>query len=229
MRARFVDLRQRHAVQAEAGAASTAWRRFTGLLVPHLPVGLRLHRAEPREPRTTRSSASSAPAPPPCRSIPNLGGERQGAVRLPAHAVVDRHHATTGRPIPSGRRSCKPGWQAKRRAKAMTEPPLTRRCRSTKRRATSPRGEDPPPGERQHRLHDADPPPHRRDRRGPGDGRGAQALVHVHVQAAVLPQRLPADVQPPERPPRRHPRQGHHRDRPRRARSSTARSTRSTS
>ena len=31
--------------------------------------------------------------------------EREGAVRLPAHAVVDRHRATTGRPIRSGPRS----------------------------------------------------------------------------------------------------------------------------
>ncbi len=44
------------------------------------------------------------------------------------------------------------------------------RNQSTARR-DQPRGEDPPAGERQHRRHDADPPAHRRDRRGPGDGR----------------------------------------------------------
>ena len=74
----------------------------------------------------------------------------------------------------------------------------------------------------------ADPRPRRRDRRGPGHRRGAEAVVPPVLQAAVLPRRVPADVQPPERHARRHRRQGrraHHRDRRRRRPGSSTRST----
>ncbi len=56
----------------------------------------------------------------------------------------------------------------------------------------------------------------RRDRRGPGDGRGAQGLVPPAMQAAVLPRRVPAGLQPAGRAPGRHRRPGRradHRDR----------------
>ena len=56
-----------------------------------------------------------------------------------------------------------------------------------------------------------DPPAHRRHRRGPGHGRGAQALVRRQLQAALLPRRLPAGVQPRQRHARRHRRPGRHR------------------
>ncbi len=53
----------------------------------------------------------------------------------------------------------------------------------------------------------------RRDRRGPGDGRGAQALVPAAVQAALLPRRVPAGLQHRDLPPGRHRRQGGRADR----------------
>ena len=73
MTAHVRDLRQRHAVQAEAGRRSTAWRRFDGHSFHTSRWDYDYTGPGPRAPRTTRSSASSAPAPPPCRSIPNLG------------------------------------------------------------------------------------------------------------------------------------------------------------
>ena len=42
-------------------------------------------------------------------------------------------------------------------------------------------------------------PPHRKHRQGQEDGRDAEALLSLHVQAAVLERRLPADLQSPER------------------------------
>ncbi len=106
-----------------------------------------------------------------------------------------------------------PGWQQARRMKHIRGRPEDLE-RAGRARRGQPRGEDPPPGERQHRPHDAHPPAHRRDRHRPGDGRRAEALVHVHVQAAVLRRRLPADLQPAERQSGRHQGQGDHRDRP---------------
>ena len=79
-------------------------------------------------------------------------------------------------------------------------------------------GRDDP---RRHRAHDgagrlredgADPRPRRRDRAGPGDGRGAEAVVSPVLQAAVLPRRLPAHVQPTQRHARGHRRQGRRAD-----------------
>ena len=184
-----------------------------GDVVPHVAVGLRVHRAGTSSTSTTRSSASSAPAPAPCRSSPTSARRPRSCTSSSARRRRSTS-ATTGRPIPSGRPAGRPDWQTKRRAKIIAKERETGRAQQGAAQRDHPRGEDPPPGERQHRRHDADPPPHRRDRRGPGDGRGAEALVHDHVQAAVLPQRLPADVQPAQRPPRRHPRRGDHEDRP---------------
>ncbi len=220
------DLRQRHAVEAEAGHDRTAWRRSQGHSFHTVAVGLRLHRRRTSRTSPTRSSASSAPAPPRCRSIPNLG---EPAPRSSTSSSARRRRSTSRR---LGDRSgvggdAEAGLAGEARAEG-DDRAAAHRDPGRGAGGDVARGEDPPPGERQHRLHDADPPPHRRDRRGPGDGRRAQALVHVHVQAAVLPQRVPADVQPTERAPRRHPRQGHHRDRTERARSSRARSTSST-
>ena len=52
--------------------------------------------------------------------------------------------------------------------------------------------------------HGADPGAGRRHRRGPEDGRGAEAVLPLRLQAADVPRRVPADVQPAPRPPRRH-------------------------
>ena len=54
------------------------------------------------------------------------------------------------------------------------------------------------------REDDRDPRPGRRDRARPGDRRGAQGVVPPALQAAVLPRRVPAGLQPAERPPDRH-------------------------
>ena len=91
-----------------------------GPLVPHVALGLRLHRRATSSTSHDKVVGIIGTGASAVQVVPNLGGDGQGALRLPAHAVVDRHQATTGRPTPSGRRSCKPGWQAKRRAKAMT-------------------------------------------------------------------------------------------------------------
>ncbi len=60
--------------------------------------------------------------------------------------------------------------------------------------------------------HGADPGPRRRHHRGPRDGGGAQAVLPVRLQAADVPRRVPADVQPAPRPPRRHRADRRHRD-----------------
>ena len=88
-----------------------------------------------------------------------------------------------------------PGWQAERRAKMFTEPPLTAiqiEKRASMTREDKIRAQENANIDYMMRIH-------RRieeHRRGPGDGGRVEALVHVHVQAAVLPQRLPAHLQP---------------------------------
>ena len=123
------DLRQRHAVQAEAGDHRRHGDASRALL-PHVAVGLRVHRREPREPRRQgrrhhrhrRHRGADRPEPrrPTPRSCTSSSARRRRSTS-----------ATTGRPIPSGRPSCKPGWQAKRRAEGDDRAPAERRCRST--------------------------------------------------------------------------------------------------
>jgi hypothetical protein len=90
--------------------------RPSGPQLPHQPLGLRLHRRRPvgrplDRPAPTSASASSAPAPPPCSASPPRP-RREGAVRVPAHAVVDRRAQQP--PIdPDWFRTLEPGWQAK--------------------------------------------------------------------------------------------------------------------
>src|SRR5260370_32620429 len=64
------------------------------------------------------------------------------------------------------------------------------------------RGKDPAAGEREYRIDDEDPSAHRCDRKGQDDRRRTQDLVHAVLQAAVLPQRLSADLQSAQRPSR---------------------------
>ena len=65
---------RRRAPQGQA-ARHPRHRDLPGSLVPHQPLGLRLHRRRPRgadgQARTTRRSPSSAPAPPRCRPCPS--------------------------------------------------------------------------------------------------------------------------------------------------------------
>ena len=67
-----------------------------GPLVPHLALGLRATPAPSWRTSPTSGSASSAPGPARCRSSPTSGPEGEGAVRLPADAVVDRHPRRLG-------------------------------------------------------------------------------------------------------------------------------------
>ena len=138
MTAHVRDLRQRHAGQAEAGQASTAWRRSRATPSTRRAGTTSYTGAGPRAARTTRSSASSAPAPRAVQVVPEPRRDGQGAVRLPAHAVVDR------RPRRLGDRS-RVGGQAGSRAgrpsggrRSITEQPLTGERRSRRCATGSP-------------------------------------------------------------------------------------------
>ena len=221
------DLRQRHAVQAQAvedrrhGDASRA--------TPSTPRA----GTTPTPARTCREPVGQGRRHHRHRRVGGAGdpAARRRRPRNSTSSSARRRastSATTGRPIRSGQAGLKPGWQEARRDEGTCAAAKSTASKKAELAALSARGEDPPPGERQHRPHDAHPRAHRGNRRGQGDRRGAEALVHVHVQAAVLRRRLSAGLQPAERPSGRHPRQGHHRDRARRARCSRARPIRST-
>jgi hypothetical protein len=93
IRARFVGHGHRSAAPPEA-AGHPRHRDLRGAQLPHQPLGLRLHGRRPRR-RAARKPGRQARRhhrhrrhggavhPPP-------GARREGAVRLPAHAVVDR-------------------------------------------------------------------------------------------------------------------------------------------
>lgn len=97
---------------------------------------------------------------------------------------MDRHHRQAG---DAAARPEAPGPRRRRRC---------RRCRRCRRRRR-PRG-------RRLREDGADPRPRGRDRLGPRDGTGAQAVVPAVLQASLLPRRVPAGLQPPERVPGGH-------------------------
>ncbi len=81
-----------------------------GPLVPHLALGLRLHRRRTFEACRTRSSASSAPAPPPCRSSPasaEAAKELYVFQRTPSSIDVRDDWPTD----PEWAASLQPGWQ----------------------------------------------------------------------------------------------------------------------
>ena len=86
-------------------------------LVPHQPLGLRVHRGrhrrEPDGAAGQDASASSEPGRPQCsRSPPRRFG--QAPVRVPTDARRRSTCAATGPPIPSGSRALTPGWQQRR-------------------------------------------------------------------------------------------------------------------
>ncbi len=199
-------------------------RDLRGPLVPHQPVGLRATPAAAPRSRwtscTTRSSPSSGTGATAVQAVPKLAEAARAPVRVPAHAVVGQRPQPAATPTPSGSRemSSKPGWQIERIANfiAMTtgEQPAGRpgprrvdravraSTRRSRRRTTPRRAElellDFQLMEGIRCARD------RRDRRGPGHRGGAEALVQGQLQAALLPRRLPADVQPPQRHARRH-------------------------
>ena len=111
------DLRQRHAVQAQAvedrrhGDASRATRSTPRAGTTTTPA--RTWRTSP-----TRSSASSAPAPRPCRRSRASARRPRSSTSSSARRRASTS-ATTGRPIRNGRRALQPGWQEARRMKHM--------------------------------------------------------------------------------------------------------------
>src|SRR6266852_3751605 len=141
------------------------------------------------------------------QAVPGLGAAARELFvfqRTPSSIDIRDDWATD----PNWARKLRPGWQAERRARPDAAAD-DRGAKGTVRRDVA-RGEDPSAGEREHRGDDANPSAYRSDRQKQRDGRSAQALVHADVQAALLSQRLPAHLQPPERPPGRHARQGDH-------------------
>ena len=167
----------------------------------------------------TSASASSAPARPPIQCVPHLGECGQAALRLPAHAVVgrraqqpptdpdwaaiararlaaasgmDNFNILVSRRRPADEDLVNDGWTDIFRNLTGTSPS---RPRKLGRRLT--------PQERGELMELADYQKMNQvrarvddDRRGPGDRRGAEALVPPVLQAAVLPRRVPADLQP---------------------------------
>jgi hypothetical protein len=180
----------------------------------------------------TSASASSAPAPPPCSAC-RTSARRQGAVRVPAHAVVGRR-ARQPPTDPDWVASLQPGWQRERMenfnnlvisAAELREDLVNdgwtdiigNICSCAPQAAD---GSDPA---RAYRPDDAGAAGRLREdgaRSAPGSTpivktrhrRGAEALVPPVLQAAVLPRRVPAHVQPAQRAPDRHRRQGRRAD-----------------
>ena len=208
---------------------------FTGPHVPHQPLGLRLHRRRLQR-RTSTGLAdkrvgiigTGATA---IQCIPHLGECGQAALRLPAHAVVGRRPQQPARPIPSGRRrwsraGSSGGWTTSTSlvsggdaeddlvADGWTD--IFRNLTGIAAKTASRKlGRRLTPQEKAELMELADFQKMESvrarvddDRRGPGDGRGAQAVVPPVLQAALLPRRVPADLQPAQRPPGRHRRQG---------------------
>ena len=235
------DPGQRHPHQPEAGP-HRGHGDVPGRVLPHVALELQ------RRPARASGSASSAPAPPPCRPSPSWPRSSKRALRLPAHAVHHRRARPAGHH--ARRRSStwanEPGWARARRARfakisagrtAHARPTTTTwPARSpTSRSASSTSGELTPEeliaeaARLQLPDHGADPRPGRRHRRGPEDGGGAEAVLPVRLQAADVPRRVPADVQPAARAPRRHRADGRAARSTSAASCTTASSTRSTS
>ncbi len=213
---------------------------FRGSLLPHEPVGLRLHGRRPdgrADGPLGRQACRDHRDGGDCRAVrPASRQGVQGAVRVPAHAVVG------GRPRqPSDRsrvvRDHRDARLAATLARQLHRHPdrdgdAGRRPRDGRLdRSRTPNAREDPvaaagrdhAGERaggvrglRLREDERDPGSRRFDRRGPGDRAEPQGLVPAVVQAAVLPRRVPAGVQRAGHAPRRHERQrrrAHHRER----------------
>ena len=125
-------LRQRHAVQAKA-VEDRRHGELRGPLLPHLALGLRLHRRRPRRTCPTRWSASSAPAPRPCRrsrASAKAAKELYVFQRTPSGIDIRNDRPTD----PEWMARLQPGWQQARRDEAHARPrdrPGARRPSST--------------------------------------------------------------------------------------------------
>ena len=200
--------------------------------VPHQPLGLRLHRRR-RQRRSDRLAdkrvgiiGTGATA---VQCVPHLARAAESALRVPAHPLVGRRPRQPADRSASGRSRSSPAGSggASRTSSILTAGGVRRRgpgrrrldqhhqeapvdavndtaaCRA--RTATTMELADFAKMEEIRARVDAIVD----DR---GDRRGAQALVRLVLQAAVLPRRVPADLQPPQRHPGRHPRQGRRAD-----------------
>ena len=159
------------------------------------------------------------------RAAPGRGG--QGALRLPAHALVHRRARQPADRSGLGRRGCSPAGSSERmdnfnilvsggfQEEDLVNDGWTDIIRNllilARKRPTRPAidrgaGRDHAAG----RLPEdgADPRAGGPGRQGPGDRRGAEALVQPVLQAAVLPRRISGRLQPAERHPGRHRRPG---------------------
>ena len=119
---------------------------FAGHVVPHRPLGLRLHRRRPgraaRPSSATRSSASSAPAPPASSACPPLAEAAEARLRVPAHAVGHRRprqpaHRPRLRRRPRSPAGSRTGWTTSRRSCSASR--STRTSSTTAGRTTTPR------------------------------------------------------------------------------------------
>ncbi len=212
-----------------------------GPLVPHQPLGLRLHRRRPLGRADgpawpTSASPSSAPAPPSVQCVPHLARACQRALRLPAHAVVGRRARQPAHRSGLVRRDRHAGLAAAL-AGELHRQPDRRHGRRGPGHGRLDRSRPPHPDPRSWRCRPRSITPEKMmaafedsdfekmeeirarvdsDRRGPRHRREPQGLVPPAVQAAVLPRRVPAGLQRARHPPGRHRRQGrraHHRDR----------------
>ena len=163
------------------------------------------------------ASASSAPAPPRCRPSPNWR-------RSPRHSTCSSarlRRSTSATSAPPRAEEVEtwanePGWARARRARFAKISPgrtahpgerrLPRRQGARLQGAASEHERRLTPEElvaaaTRHQLpdHGADPRARRRDRQRSEDRGRAQALLPVRLQAADVPRRVPADVQPAER------------------------------
>ena len=186
-------------------------RRLQGPQLPHQPLGLRLHRRR-HERADSTSSATSASAiigtgATAIQCVPHLGRVGQAALRLPAHAVGGRR---ARQPADRSRlgEALKPGWQQRAPARTSTRGSSLRpagRARTWSATAGPRSSATSPAQARGRRLAAADAGADRGaasrsrttgmerirdrvddDRRGPGDRRGAEALVPLVVQAAAF-------------------------------------------
>ena len=250
MRARFVCMANGPLQPAEA-ARHPGHRDVQGPHLPHQPLGLRLHRRRlerrpdgaARQARRHHRHRRDGGA---VRAAPRRGG--RAPLRLPAHAVVDRRARATGPTDPEwaqrlaarlaaaadgqlqhprlGRLSRRRTWSAT--AGRTSSASCCVMAQEHGRRASRPSGVA-----KTIELADFEKMEQIRARvdaivEGPGDRRGAEALLPPVLQAPVLPRRVPRDLQPPERDAGRHARAGRRARSPRRASSRTAKSTRST-
>ena len=239
MRARFVDPRQRHPHHARSWRASTGMETFEGESF-HTS---RWNYDVDLEGKRVGIIGTGATA---VQAIPELAKVVERALRVPAHAVHHRRARPAGhdarRRSRPGRNE--PGWARARRARfAKISAGRTaikanddylagkvadfRERKAARRRAVA-RGADPEAARRQLPHHGADPGAGGRHRQGPEDGGGAEAVLPLRLQAADVPRRVPADVQPAARAPRRHRADGRAARSTSAASSTTAWSTRST-